>query len=349
MGFQVVEAKGSPYEIGAAIGESLRERIRDYHGLIEERLLQKQIDKEKLKYFLLNTAHLISLNLPDTFRGIQGISQGAGLPQQEIMKVFDEEYTLGHTQEHCTSFGMVAQEGILLAHNEDWNTGLEELLFVLRAQPTNKPSFVSLSYVGTLGGTSISVNNEGVAFSDNTILYNVSRLGIPKSALLHSLLESTSGSNLIKRANIPYRGTPNHTLAVDKYGGIYSVEIGLENIGVRTSPTYLAHTNHCLTSLVAAEDKKDNGNSSSRARLNRVDDIIENTPAPNWNEELAWRALTDHANNTDGICRHAPRSSYEKVQTIASAVANPMLCSLKVRYGNGCTGAQEEYRVAIKS
>ncbi|MCX6774587.1 MAG: hypothetical protein NTY99_00665 [DPANN group archaeon] len=104
-----IEVCGSNYDIGLTIGFALKKQIKNLIKLDGEKYHK---NTERVK-FLIKYANRY---FPKYVAELKGMAEGSGLDINTL-------FTLGCEDEfsyNCTSFAGVSDDGIILAHNEDW-------------------------------------------------------------------------------------------------------------------------------------------------------------------------------------------------------------------------------------
>lgn len=90
---------------------------------------------------------------PDIIDDLRGMVDGAGVAFETLF-VLDaaEELNQAAGRFACTAAGITpadtADEHVVLAHNEDSTAGRQGYLYLIRADPTDAPAFVAISYAG---------------------------------------------------------------------------------------------------------------------------------------------------------------------------------------------------------
>lgn len=339
----VVEAKGTNYQIGMAIGTVCRKQIRKrvsvnkkFYKLRTDIPYQSYVEKGMaflepcLKYF------------PQYVEELKGIANGAKLPFEDIfMCVVEEE--LVHVANDiplmkCTTVATKTKEDkYILGHNEDYGAEYRDGLYVIKAkQKGNKPDFIGVGYLGTLPGSSIAINSKGIAFSNNSANSTGISLGVPKDFLLRAAIDAHTQKSAIKKLSFKSRSMGNNSIFVSK-DGITCVETSRNKQAILSSKRHMAHTNHYLHHKFY-DDKKRRTSKESVKRLYYADKKLENIKLKD--EQTLKKILSNHKS---GICSHPNKKiSY---MTIASSIAIPSEMTLKVAKGGPCKGRYITYKM----
>ena len=259
------------------------------------------------------------------------MAEGAGIDLEDMVLTCSEESVMSAIREHCTTLA-VAQDGeVLLGHNEDWAPGYEDSLYVVQAQMEDGRSFLSLAYIGSLPGSSVALNSDGIAFSGNSIL-NAHQQGLPKTFILRSQIEARTLEDFVELATIEPRTIPNNTMAVDRTGRIVNIEMGLREHDVhQIASGIVVHTNHVLSEHLKHLDTVDRP--CSRARRSTAKEMLA-TAKPT--KELVKRILRSHDRWPYSVCLHARTNHYDDSHTVGSAVVDLSSMSMSVTKGSPC-------------
>src|SRR3989338_10028497 len=195
-----IEASGTYYEIGCAIGESLKEKMRLLSGKAQAASEAKAFD---WRSFASRVEKRIGKHFPYALEELRGMAAGSGLTLADIILLSSGE-TVSAAPDKCTTVGMLCASGAFLGHNEDWEAGSEDFLYIVKATPKSGAAYLSLAYVGSLAGSAVALNSHGIAFSGNTILHREKARpnGVPKDIILRGQVEASSLKEFERLAKI---------------------------------------------------------------------------------------------------------------------------------------------------
>lgn len=339
----VVEAKGTNYEIGVAIGKACKSQIRrqiktnkKFYKLKTKVSYETYVEKGMsflepcMKYF------------PQYVEEIKGISHGSGVKFEDVF-MFSVEEELVHVANEipvtkCTTVAIKTQDDdYVLGHNEDYGAEYKDGLYLVKAkQKGNKPDFISVGYVGTLPGSSIGLNSKGIAFSGNSVNSTGLSLGVPKNFLLRSALDAHTVKSAVRKLCFKHRAMGNNSVIINK-DGIYSVETSRKKEAVLKSKKYFVHTNHYLHPKFYNDKRRKIGSNS----LRRLEYAINKLEIVRVIDQDTVKSIL--CNHRSLICGHAlKKTSY---MTIASSIAIPSKGVLKVTKGNPCKKDYVEYKL----
>ena len=333
-----IEAGGTNYEIGYQIGVGLREKLIP-HNRNRQAFYRKFAKKHNasLHNIVARSEKLISTYFPEFLEELNGLAAGASIPLKDILLLGNEETILNGFANKCTTFAYDGTQGVILGHNEDWAPGYEDKLYVVKARPRQGAAFISLAYFGSLGGSSVGLNEYGIAFSGNSLL-DGSQKGVPKNIILRSQIEAKNIKDFAKLATFQPRAVPNHSMAVNRKGKIVSVEVGLKKQSEYYASGSYVHTNHAIHQTMLHQE---NGSvADSIKRYHTVQEFISSKPL---DDKLAKQILRSHANQPCTICVHPKTRKNSDSQTVASAIVNLSEMSLSVTLGNPCRARYQKF------
>lgn len=333
-----VEASGTNYEIGYRIGVGLREKLIPHNR--DRQVFFRNFAKKHntpLHKIVARSEKLISTYFPEFMEELKGLAAGSSIPLKDILLLGNEETILNGSANKCTTFAYDGRQSVILGHNEDWAPGYEDKLYVVKARTRGGAAFISLAYLGCLGGSSVALNEHGIAFSGNS-LFEGTQGGVPKNIILRSQVEAKTIKEFEKLATFNPRAVPNHSMAIDAKGDIVSVEVGLKEHSVfYTSGSYI-HTNHAIHQTMKHLENGSTNNSIARYRTAKK--FISNKTL---DDKLAKQILRSHENKPSTICIHPQTENNSDSQTVASAIVNLSEMSLSVTLGNPCRSRYQKF------
>lgn len=333
-----IEAGGTNYEIGYQLGECLKEKLTD-HNEARQAFYRKFSKKNNTPLDKIATfsEKLISRYFPEYLEELKGMADGSSIPLQDVLLLSNEETILNGAAKKCTTFAYAGTKSVILGHNEDWMVGFEDKLYVVKARPAKGAAFISLAYLGCLGGSSVALNEYGIAFSGNSLLEGT-QSGVPKNIILRSQIEAKNIKEFKKLATFNPRAVPNHSMAVDRKGDIVSVEVGLKQQSAFFTSGAYVHTNHAIHETMMHLQKGPTPDSS--ARCCTAQEFITHRTI---DDQLAIKILRSHKNAPYTICIHPEPKNNSNSQTVASAIVNLTEMSLAVTLGNPCRSRYKKF------
>lgn len=344
--FLVVEAHGSPMEIGEAMGAGMRQQI----------LASLEIRRrwfEDLKSFALadRGARIDAFvaatekHLPDVMAEIRGIAKGAGMNLDDIL-VLNLQPELSalkaaSTCGDCSTLHLVDGDRVLLAHNEDDDDGYRHHMTILRVRPNGKPRFVSLAYPGLIPGNVPAMNEAGVIRTTNYIGAKTPRPGLPRYVLGRAALGARSVDEAIAILTHTQGAYSFHqSLGSTKEKRLVSLEVGPGGVHDKheVRSELFVHTNHYV--LAGMKDVPQiasyaGGSSDSRYQiLSRAMKTLPPLSQVTLDHLLRLLSSHDAVEQPFSPCRHP--SGKVTGRTVATALFDVTAGTFTLLEGNPC-------------
>jgi len=344
-GFIRVITGGSPREIGVDIGRATVDIVREL-AAANPAFFERQTGR---KFGFLRRRvwrdyfPFVRRIFPGYVDELRGLAEGAGIPFEDLFVISAEEEILDTWGgwDKCSSAAVCAPDGLYLLHNEDYIGRYEHRLVLIDAAPQGRPAFLSLSYPGTLAGSSCGLNSAGLAMSGNSLRLRPRRRGLPKNFVLRSLLGAGTLAAAHRLMKVEPRLVGNNAMIVsaaeDRAAYIeaasrQAVLVPLDDAG------HLAHTNHILAPRLSRAGESPTA--SSLRRLAGLDSILA---ARRGRPTLAFmkRVLSSAEH---GLCYHG--CGEETPTTLASIIMDPARRRMFVAARGPSGGRYREYRLA---
>lgn len=169
----------------------------------------------------------------------------------------DEE---ARAHEMCTT--VVANGGMLIAHNEDWDDTAETSICVVKKSLPNVTVLGLHYYDAPLGGNAISVNSHGYVQAINSLSHSDRRIGVPKNVVARWLSETCDAEkDFASLAKLPRASGFNHVL-VSRDGQVFDIESSASRQCLVRPRLPYVHTNHYLSPEFAAYEEAEAGDST---------------------------------------------------------------------------------------
>lgn len=326
--FPFIETSGTHRQIGEAIGESLRKQIAKALKMHFGRLHARE--KKAHPKHVATLTKTAKKYFPDFVQEIEGIAKGANQPiEQLFMFSFEEELSPG---EHCTSLAVKSKNGILFAHNEDWDLGLP--FYIIKAKPKKKPKFLALAQAGQFPGM-VGYNDAGLVFSNNSLDTKFYLNGLPKLYCLRKFLECKTIAEAVKVISKKERAIGNNSLiGSHNENRIVALEWSPRDFMLEAADRGLGHTNHFISSKLK-KHQADKTSHSSRHRLLHIEDRLLTLINPE--VKNIQKLMQTHINSKVSICRHSGW------KTLASVIVDTASRKFYVASGNPCENIFKTY------
>ena len=342
--FEVLEVQGSHREIGRAMGEHFRDRIKTLLGGLEDYSSVVSAAQGEQRARVAQYLDAATDRFAYLVEELEGLAEGADLPFDYLFAWnCRSEIQAGckSCEPGCSTVGLVGEKGrMLLAHNEDGAEAYLDKMFVIKATPPSGVKFAYLVYPGTLPGNGPGFNARGVAQTTNYISPQEVPAGIPRYFVGRVICEARDLGHAAALAAVEGRAFPwHHNLASLGEGRLVSVETWPGNKQHRREITALSgvhlHTNHLLhEELQGLDEKQGTLDRSSRPRLQTLKRIFAETKASQRSDLLA--ALADRSGEGCKVCR-VPGDDVPGV-TLAAALFEAPRLAMTLLEANPCFG-----------
>ncbi len=236
--------EGTNYEIGLEIGRKFKDRIK--RAFTQSVIYKYLIEIDRLKPEWFDDLHEhAKKHFSQYLAEISGIADGADLDYRDIAII---NFRGSLPEKGCSTVILKKQDKIILAHNEDHETVLGELAYLLIVELQDGPSFLAYTYPGCMPGYSFSFNSHGIIMSANAMPDPDNQIGVPRHLLDRSMLEANNIEDALKRILMPQRsGAFSYNLVSMKDKRIINLEITSKKHHVTEIQDKYFHTNHFIS------------------------------------------------------------------------------------------------------
>lgn len=343
----ILNVKGTHHQIGYAIGREAGDRITrmivNYREMLEQspeiKLPWGRAIVQARKYLPFAVEYM-----PQYVEELRGIAEGSGSDFEDVLVCNClEELTSDMLYERCTTIAFnddVTVDGrVLLGHNEDWMPVDQDLQYIVRVEPEDELSFVSVTYGALL--CNIGLNAAGIGQCINSVYPTDIRLGIPRVFVGRAVLAAPRIGRALYRAVHPRRAAGyNHVIANDS-GELYSIEVTSARFdALYAKEGYLAHANHYTSPRLVELEERPDQLTGSHVRHNRALRLARKAVARDRVSFDDVRAiLSDHVNYPGSICSHTKDlPTLDDSATIGSSILDLNARTLWYCYGQPCQG-----------
>ncbi len=355
--FPVVDAAGSPYEVGRVHGVAVGRMIRSE---VEARLRER--DRDVTFRHVADLEGFLRAWAPHLLDEVRGIADGAGINLRAAlwlqwgMAAPTEPVAVGDTpglgagvaadphpgplparareEEGCTAFAVGPEftgDGTVYAgQNKDTGPGANERSIVLRARPTGRPEILSFSYAGHLA--QIGISSTGVSLWGMS-LYVEAPGGGANPLLKRMLLECDSVPAMCELAGAISGENVGAFGFSDAAGNLGVLErLPGRQVWLDGGRDSIGHANMIVSPEPAdrALDCYTTQCPSAGARHHRVNEALAERRG-GFDVAAGFAILSDQKDHPKSICRETPE--VDGIQTNAAIVAEPLAGRLHVTYG----------------
>lgn len=302
----MVDASGSPREIGRAHGEEMRGEIAG--------AMARWLEVVGLQTGMSGDAYLAGFAAATDFRPaierwapqlideVMGLAEGARQDFDRMLayQLMDEEWAhrvsvmraRRASIEACTSFGVARDDGTaLLAQNMDLPSHYDGSQIVLRQRPAGGPAVMVFTPAGMIGTTGL--NERGVGVCVNAIVQlRHATAGLPVGCTLRAMLDCESVEAAVRVLKTAPHAT-GQNYVVGGPNAVFDVEASPGRVSqvMPSDAGVVTHTNHPLASDDVDPSVHPDVDSTTVARLERLRELI-----PDYGDidvASAQRALSD--------------------------------------------------------
>ncbi|MTI80871.1 MAG: hypothetical protein FH758_08305 [Firmicutes bacterium] len=349
--FQVIECKGTPYQIGLQWGEGCKESINKAMELTFGGLSYvNNTTKEDVISNALKFLPKVKNFDPDLIEMIKGQADGAGISFEEAFALkcgLDLGTYYNNLSSLCTSFaatGKATENGkTVLGQNIDWFPGTPlDLIKIIHSDGSKQLSLVLWGIIEyTLSSNGYGICANGTWANIDKYLFNIP-LGcyVPKAMRQKTMDYAME----ILRTNARGLGYYHLASAENKIMGIESTQNDYEILSPEND--VLVHANHYLTDRFKKIDAVNLVVPDSLTRVETINQLI-NERYGEINPAIMMAILSDHNDYPISICRHVDETKPIQFhsETLASFIMVPEDKKMYIAYGNPCQYKYIEYRL----
>ena len=264
------------HEIHAATHAELGARMGELFGRISQAYIEEARESRGWKRTVVAAQPLFDVTaqfFPNLAAELKAYAAAAAIPIAELWALNCEAEVDETVRAHEMCTTVVTNGGMLVAHNEDWDEGAETSICVVKKVLPNVTVLDLHYYDAPLGGNAICVNSHGYVQAINSLSHSDHGIGVPKNVIARWFSDTRNAENDFESlANVPRASGFNHVLANGE-GGVFDIECSATHqCLVRPTMPYV-HTNHYLTSELAAYEEAEAGDSTFR-RYDRACDLV---------------------------------------------------------------------------
>lgn len=315
-----IEAKDNS-DFGYKLGKALRENIQNRLEKNKEFYRKKSYNYrgfDKFAQISRKFIPIIEKHFPYILEEARAMADGANVPFEELFVLMSDEEIIDFKVYplHCTSVAVKTTDNrILVSHNEDWFPEYRNNGLVLVNGKIKQNHFLGLGYIGSLVGTSCGINSHGIAYTDNSLVYNKFDYGVPRSFHLRALLEAKNPKEAKKILD-----TSGSVVGSTIIAWSNKLMMDIEELWTKDEifrgKDWLIHTNHPLKKK---DQTNENTMKESLLRYNMAKEIL--LKEKQFNIQTLKKIQKEH--KTDICCHYRKNDPESSTVTIAGAILNP--------------------------
>ena len=365
--FPLIDAAGSPREIGRAIGEATRDTFPPLIDHVMFRMNQRRdlpITRERAleaagRFFAPVEAYSV-----DSLEELRGTAEGANVTPEEVMLInarSEVPHLLAGQRsnpsalEGCTTIAIEKERASnnvgAIGQNWDNDAEMSPFSYVITRRPTGKPAFMSFSQAGIIAYMGFSEAGIGVAMNALPGGKRSPHLppGLPWYFTVRGVYEATDLDGVIAAVERSTRARSGNLGLVTPQGPA-DIEATPETFRlVNADPDgVMVHTNHCVHPdlLDVNETHADELYGQTFDRKARSHALLDERTADISVDDIK-AILSDHDGRPTSICRHPndhPTSGADR--SVVSIIVEPEAGRMHLTRGNPCDNPYEVYELA---
>ena len=334
--------------MGRQIGEAAREEIRGFVEMAYERISRTiRVSRPAIQNVVTQSTAFLQQYSPDLLSELRGMSEGAGVSEEDLMFLQIRNQLTADMDSGCTSISIgksiSATGSPLIAQNWDNDAALDPFTIVLIRRPASAPAFMSITQAGLIAY--IGVSEVGMAACLNSLPAPSRAVGVPHYFTLRRLYECRNLDEAVHVIASAHRAIPASIMLATPQGPA-NLEVTIDSVHVLRpeSVSPLTHTNHCLHPELAGVNEQFDELIQSRPRLGRINRLLEmSRPLTAFDLKMALR---DHDGYPQSLCRHAnDHSQHGYWETVFSVIMNAESCEMEICRGTPCCHEYQTYRM----
>jgi isopenicillin-N N-acyltransferase like protein len=348
---EIIECKGTSYEIGRQYGETAKENILKSLDFMFTSLangLFFQAPKDEV--IRVSNKYLGNVRRFDPYaiQWVEGIADGSGISFEEsfALKCY-LEIAMQYPQiaGMCTSFaltGSATEKGVtMLGQNIDWHP--DTVIDLLRITHDNGLEQLALCF---LGNPTYYLNSEGFGSCANLTIAPTGPITthIPYTFYLFKAMRQHTIGKAMEVLSNTSRGLAYFHLA-DKNGKMMGVESIYDDYTIiNPEKDMLVHANHYETDKYKKLDLAREYIQDSFGRRDRLSELIAGSFGSITHEKMMG-FLSDHKNHPDSVCSHVDETKPREMASMskASFIMIPEELKMYIAFGPPCENKYWEY------
>ena len=350
--FPYLEVSGTNYDVGKKTGEFFKpifeENFRRQNKTIE--FIVGLADSEPDKYF--NPFYDAAVeHFPEYIDELKGMADGIGIPFRTvmcfnlIMEIMIRHATSGGNipikipHFGCSDISYSSSTRTIMAHNEDFDKKMADLMYVVKVSVPGKPTFIGLNYPGLIFGIPPGMNEAGLVETGNFISSLEVNDSAPWMFLARSILDQENVAGAVAALKFPSGYAEHYQVGSFTENKIHAVEFTTGASESKELNGFYVHTNHLILPTMLNLPQSPDGTTYARYEIlsayaeeytNKIDQV-------NPDKMVSW--LSNHDGYPNYVCTHG-----ENAQTVSSSIFDFQDKSWRLYKGNPCYGYYKTLR-----
>jgi len=358
MPIPLVRVRGDHRAVGRQIGEACEAEIESACRLESALVGGQTVDGQRA--LAAEYRSVTATAYPWLMDELDGVAEGAGVDPLDLFAASIEEIWTerpsqptgdtaarpdpGKCSDMVATAPLTTGGATLVAHNNDLGPGSEAQLIALEWNVDGEPPMFT---IGIGPWISVGWNAAGLSLTGNELTPNDERVGIPRLLQVRDILRQTSIDDAVKSALHPDRASSYCNLLAHRDGTVVCVEGSASEAELlRPEAGRMAHTNHYVADRMIPFEGDPEYAERSAVRYRRARVLLDEMAATGEPITTAAlrRALGDHTDAPDSLCRHPEDGAASK--TVFWCVADVSAGTIAYGRGNPCDSMEQEHAFA---
>jgi isopenicillin-N N-acyltransferase-like protein len=328
---RLLEACGSPREIGYAIGSAVPELVVESVELV----CRLDLPEHELSERLAAVERRLAETFPNVLEEADGLAEGSGISLRDALVLSVASDLHGKLPGWCSLGAVASGDGVLVGKNLDTHEGMAPVQVIERLAWDGALQFTHVTAAGAMW-TDGGVNEAGLALVNSSLDAPApDPNGVPDGILAREILarcpDVPSAIELASRHSMMTLG--ENILVADAGGRAALIEKLPGSQAIRDGDTIVACNHPVAAGLDRLMASPDPIRANSERRLARLEKTAGRDTE--WTVKRLGAVLADHVG---GVCQHGA----DGLWTIASIVIAPRSRRMWVATGPPCSSAHQE-------
>jgi hypothetical protein len=335
MTVRLIEARGTSYDIGRAVGRAVPELVVSAVA----RICRLDVPAATVSARLTEIEAALASSFPHVLEEANGLAEGARIDRRDALLLSVASDVHGKLPGWCSLGAVPGPDGTLVGKNLDQSPDLAPLQVVEFIARDGDYAYVHLTTAGAMW-TDGGVNERGLALVNASIeASGADPVGVPDGILVRELLARCADvREAVELATSQgVRTLGENVLVADADGRSAVIELLPGGHAVREGFSIVACNHPLVADLVPLASPADPIRGNSERRTQRLTDLA--AVRQSWTIDEMAEALADH---DGGICQHGQ----EGLWTIASLVLAPRSRRMWFASGPPCRNRFEEVELS---
>jgi isopenicillin-N N-acyltransferase-like protein len=346
----IITISGSPHSRGRQYGSQckkpIEKNIEHYYKTFRD---YSNLDRPKALKYAEKFHPFIEAFDGEIVEEMKGIAEGSGYDYLDILVANCRSELMfavkRETTPECTSFAVLPEANslgtTLLGQNRDFAPWSKGRNIILKVDRSNRPKVVMVIEAGLVG--QMGFNSKGIGLVHNMLGCEQFQIGVPYVILRRAILDSETVGDALGKVLRAKRSSSGNMMIGHASGEAINMETAPHDVDFQyPEGGIITHSNHYLSAKFSAMDSGRTRFPDSLLRRERLFKFLKSMRGK-IDIESVQRALSDHYNYPDSICRHCDNRDppNEHMETIVSLIMDLKHHKMVLTEGHPCTNSYQ--------